>query len=78
MYRSQFRLPWELYERLKAVSEASGRSLNAEIVARLEASFHQEVLGLKTGELIDALLDRFPSGQIEVRIGKLDENDEQE
>lgn len=38
-HRSQFRLPYPLYERLKAAAEAQQRSLNAEIVARLEASF---------------------------------------
>ena len=42
LYRSQFRLPYPLYEQLKAASEASSRSLNAEIVARLERSFTAE------------------------------------
>lgn len=39
LHRSQFRLPYPLYERLKSASEGSLRSLNAEIVMRLEASF---------------------------------------
>lgn len=38
-HRSQFRIPYPLYERLKAEAEAQKRSLNSEIVARLEASF---------------------------------------
>jgi len=38
-FRSQFRLPNDLYERLKEAAEREGRSLNAEIVVRLEASF---------------------------------------
>ncbi len=38
-YRSQFRLPSELADKLREAAEASGRSLNAEVVARLEASF---------------------------------------
>ncbi len=38
-FRSQFRLPHDLYEKLKAESEKNHRSLNAEIVARLQASF---------------------------------------
>lgn len=38
-FRSQFRLPYPLYEKLKAVAEESNRSLNAEIVARLQQSF---------------------------------------
>lgn len=37
--RSQLRLPAVLHEQLKSASEATGRSMNAEIVARLEASF---------------------------------------
>lgn len=37
-YRSQFRLPYDLYEKLKAESEKNRRSLNAEIVARLDES----------------------------------------
>lgn len=44
-FRSQFRLPWTLYERLKDSSERSGRSLNAEIVARLQASMDSEGKG---------------------------------
>lgn len=38
-YRSQFRLPSELADKLREAAEVSGRSLNAEVVARLEASF---------------------------------------
>lgn len=38
-YRSQFRLPYSLYERLKSSADESRRSVNAELVARLEASF---------------------------------------
>ena len=37
--RSQLRLPAELHERLVAFSEVTGRSMNAEIVHRLEQSF---------------------------------------
>lgn len=39
-YRSQFRLPWSLYTRLE--KSRTNKSLNAEIVARLESSFEQE------------------------------------
>lgn len=38
-FRSQFRLPYPLYEKLKAVAEESNRSLNSEIVARLQSTF---------------------------------------
>lgn len=41
-YRSQFRLPYELYEKLKEESEKNHRSMNAEIVARLQESFKAE------------------------------------
>lgn len=41
-FRSQFRLPYPLYEKLKAVAEQSNRSLNAEIVARLQSSFQRD------------------------------------
>ena len=42
LFRSQFRLPYPLYERLQAAAEQANRSLNAEIVARLVASFSAE------------------------------------
>lgn len=42
IYRSQFRLPYRLYEALKRVAEENHRSLNAEIVARLEASLGED------------------------------------
>tara|TARA_R100000935_G_scaffold32266_1_gene52807 strand:- start:18 stop:338 length:321 start_codon:yes stop_codon:yes gene_type:complete len=38
IYRSQFRLPQDLYEKLRASSERNRRSLNAELVALLEDS----------------------------------------
>ena len=37
--RSQYRLPIPLHERLQAAASESGRSINAEVVARLEHSF---------------------------------------
>lgn len=39
LHRSQYRLPAALYEQLQAAADAAGRSLNAEVVHRLEASF---------------------------------------
>ncbi|RJG10912.1 Arc family DNA-binding protein [Pseudomonas cavernicola] len=39
IYRSQFRFPYSLYEQLKKAADANRRSVNAELVARLEASF---------------------------------------
>ncbi|MBI2306118.1 MAG: Arc family DNA-binding protein [Rhodocyclales bacterium] len=53
-HRSQYRIPYPLYERLKAEAEAQQRSVNAEIVARLEASF---LPAPATIEQLAALLD---------------------
>ncbi len=36
IYRSQFRLPYSLYEQLKASADKNRRSVNAELIARLE------------------------------------------
>lgn len=51
-FRSQFRLPNDLYERLKAEAEKGGRSLNGEIVARLEASFEPGLVA-QVAQLLD-------------------------
>lgn len=42
IYRSQFRLPYALYEQLKAAADSNHRSVNAELVARLESTFAEE------------------------------------
>lgn len=42
IYRSQFRLPYELYEQLKAAADSNRKSVNAELVARLQQSFAGE------------------------------------
>lgn len=52
VFRSQFRLPYPLYEAIKAASERNGRSLNAEIVTRLERSLETEQMGF-SGDLLD-------------------------
>lgn len=39
VYRSQFRLPHSLYEELKKAAERNHRSLNAELVSRLQSTF---------------------------------------
>lgn len=43
IYRSQFRLPYSLYEQLKASADKNRRSVNAELVARLEESFASDI-----------------------------------
>lgn len=45
IFRSQFRLPSELAEKLREEAERNNRSLNAEVVARLEGSFSIEKEG---------------------------------
>ncbi|HZW11909.1 MAG TPA: Arc family DNA-binding protein [Noviherbaspirillum sp.] len=74
MYRSQFRLPHSLYEQLKAASERSGRSLNAELVHRLAQSLssngtqppQESTLG---GAEIDALAEKLaqPNNRAELK-----------
>lgn len=44
IYRTQLRLPNHVYEQLKALAEQSGRSLNSEIVHRLESSLQSNML----------------------------------
>lgn len=40
IYRSQFRMPYSVYENLKEAADQNHRSVNAELVARLENSFN--------------------------------------
>lgn len=51
LYRSQFRLPYSLFDQLKAAADKSGRSVNAEVVARLTDSFTE-------GKVIDGMVER--------------------
>lgn len=55
-HRSQFRLPYPLYERLKADAATNKRSLNAEIVDRLEKSVAAAVDPV--GRIIQVLEER--------------------
>ncbi|BCA28369.1 Arc family DNA-binding protein [Metapseudomonas otitidis] len=52
-YRSQFRMPMSVYEKLKAAADRNGCSVNAELVARLDASFDMD-------EAIMSILDHSP------------------
>ena len=58
-YRSQFRLPQSLYEKLKASAEQSGRPLNTELVRRLEVSFAtpEQPPDPRSVELLEQVLD---------------------
>lgn len=54
LYRSQFRLPYPLYERLADAAKAQGRSLNAEVVARLQQSIEGAPAGASVQEEVRA------------------------
>lgn len=47
-YRSQFRLPFSLYERLKQAADENHRPLNTELIVRLESTFQQPISALGT------------------------------
>ena len=67
LYRSQFRMPYSLYERLKEAADHSGRSVNAELVYRLGQTF--EFDGDKIGSvasLADKLALPENRGELEV------------
>ena len=84
LFRSQFRLPMELAEKLRMAAEAENRSMNAEIVARLQQSFEQFGQGDRIGAAFDSLQDeirqikaaqekllelRHPTGQTDIGEG---------
>lgn len=50
IYRTQLRLPISIYEKLRVAAEESGRSLNAEIAYRLDASLNTKTLSTDTGQ----------------------------
>lgn len=79
IYRSQFRLPQSLYELLKASADENRRSVNAELISRLESSFSKRdvvrhKLGLPMAEPDDETEEFYesdgdePPGEL-VRIG---------
>lgn len=62
IYRSQFRMPYSLYELLKASADSNRRSVNAELIARLESTFTKKdavrnKLGLPIAEEDDDVAD---------------------
>lgn len=67
IYRSQFRLPQSVYELLKASADENRRSVNAELISRLESSFSKKErirhkLGLPMSEPDDET-DEFYEGE---------------
>lgn len=65
------RMQPELREKLEESASKNGRSLNAELIARLESSF-QTKKSLSVDDLIKELIERFPLGTIEIKIGNSD------
>lgn len=61
------RLPDGMRDRIKAAAEASNRSMNAEIVARLEKSFVSEAEMENALDNIDDLIDRVEKLEAAVR-----------
>lgn len=68
-YRSQFRLPYPLYEKLKAASTEHGKSLNGELVDRLERSLSNEAVSISEEALFAIGL---LSASIQVYVASLD------
>lgn len=60
------RFPQGMRDRIADVAKAAGRSMNAEIVARLESTFASQRELFSPGELMDALT-RIESGVAEVK-----------
>ncbi|WP_290425265.1 Arc family DNA-binding protein [Massilia sp. YIM B02769] len=65
----------ELRAKLEAAARLGGRTLHAEIIARLEQSFEVDRTGVAdlrivdTAVLIEELVKRFPPGMFEMQIG---------
>ncbi|HYD58972.1 MAG TPA: Arc family DNA-binding protein [Noviherbaspirillum sp.] len=72
-YRSQFRLPYPLYERLKDAASASGRSLNSEVVFRLEQSFNLagDLTTVSDAQILQEMVKRFGGG-VQITVTKVD------
>lgn len=54
--RSQLRLPADMHEQLKVAAQSAGRSLNAEILTRLDHSLQAQLLDMV--EFLQSLFDR--------------------
>lgn len=79
IYRSQFRLPYSLYEQLKKSADASRRSINSELVARLENSFlledlsAMEQMSVEEANSIEAAIDLLNQPTIETRLESVEQ-----
>jgi hypothetical protein len=67
------RIPEDLKKRIDKAAAKSARSINAEIVARLNDSFERGPLAdYADGQLIEELMSRYKRGEIYIRVGKPD------
>lgn len=66
------RLPAELKELIRAAAKNNGRSMNSEMIERLQASFNPRVdlAAVSLGELVRELLERNEPGRICIEISK--------
>jgi len=66
------RFPTELKNKLRAAADAKTGSINAEVVARIAASFGPDkpLKSFSDGELIQELIDRWGRDNIEIHLGK--------
>lgn len=74
IFRSQFRLPYELYERLKSSADESRRSLNAEVVHRLEEGFSKKLAleDASDAEILQEIVRRM-GGKVEISLRSIDD-----
>lgn len=63
------RMPPELKDRLDAAKKKNGRSLNSEIVTRLEQSFEggRDLSAIPSGDLLHEVIQRY-AGQVQISI----------
>lgn len=76
-YRSQFRLPYSLYEKLKEAADTAGRSVNAELVHRLSIaldgnkSTSMDLSSATEAQLLQEIMRRFDPG-FEITIRRIE------
>ncbi len=71
----KLRLPIELKDRLMALAAQNGRSLNAEVVLRLDESLDAETTCAKTPPIDDRTLDMFAATVADKVVLALNERD---
>ena len=69
------RIPDNLKTRLEEAAHENLRSLNSEMLVRLDKSFARPLEDYSDGDLIAELMRRYERGDIYVRIGKTESED---